>query len=102
MTPKKQATRDRVARILTAAVKLSAKEGYRTVTREAIANAAGVAPGLVSLYLGTRENWQRAIMREAIRTECLPVIAQGLVVRDPHARKVAPELRQKALQIAMQ
>ncbi len=101
MTPKKQATRERVAEILTAALKLSEKEGYRSVTREGLAAAAGVAPGLITLYLGTRENWQRAIMREAIRVQCLPVIAQGLVIRDPHARKVAPELQQKALQSAM-
>jgi hypothetical protein len=39
---------------------------------------------------------RREIMREAVRVECLAVVAQGLAVRDPHAMAAPAELRQRA------
>lgn len=67
------------------------------ITREGIARAAGVSDALVTYHLGTMADLRRAVMREAVRAECLPVIAQGITARDRHALKAAPELRQKAL-----
>lgn len=93
----KLAARERTAQILAAALKLSVKSGYTNVTREAIAEAAKVAPGLVSHHMGTMPVLRRDIMREAVRTECLRVIAQGLAARDPHAYKASPELQARAL-----
>jgi AcrR family transcriptional regulator len=89
--------RERTAQILAAALKLAAREGYARITREAIAGAAGVSPGLVTHHMGTMEQLRRDLMREALRAECLPVIAQGLVARDRHALKAPRELQQKAL-----
>lgn len=89
--------RERLAQILAAAVKVSAKEGYQRITRETIARAAGVSEGLVTYHLGTMPELRRAVMREAIRSACLPVLAQGLAARDRHAQKAPPELQKKAL-----
>ena len=72
------------------------KGGYRSVSRSDIAEAAGVAPSLVSARLGTMDNVRRAIMRHAIKTENIRVLAQGLAVGDSHARKAPDALRQKA------
>ena len=90
----KNTTRQHILKI---AVELAAKVGYTKVTREAIAAKADVVPSHVSYHLGTMLDLRRHIMREAIRVECLPVIAQGLAVRDKHALKVSEELRQAAV-----
>lgn len=97
MKQAKLEARERTAQILAAALKLSVKGGYTRITREAIATAAGVSPGLVTHHMGTMEQLRRDVMREAIRVECLGVIAQGLVSRDRHALKAPPELQQRAL-----
>jgi AcrR family transcriptional regulator len=97
MKQQKLEARERLAQILAAAVKMAAREGYQRITRETIAKAAGVSEALVTHYLGTMPELRRAVMREAVRTECLAVIAQGLTSRDKHAAKAPPELQQKAL-----
>ncbi len=96
MKQAKLAARERTAQILAAALKLAMRAGYTRITREAIAAAAGVSPGLVTHHMGTMEQLRRDVMREAIRAKCLPVIAQGVVARDRHALKAPRELQQKA------
>lgn len=90
----KQTTR---THILKAALELAAKEGYRNLTREAIAVKADVTPSLISYHLGTMVEMRRHLIREAIRTENLPVLAQAVAMRDKHALKATPELRTAAL-----
>lgn len=91
--------RERVAQILTAALALCHSDTtYSRITRDEIAKKAGIPPALISYHLGTMPELRRHIMREAVRTECLPVIAQGLAARDRHALKAPEELRQRALQ----
>ena len=88
--------RARAAQILAAAVQLAAQHGYTRLTREQVAARIGVAPSLVPHYMGTMAQLRRRIMREAVRVECLPVIAQGLAARDPHAMAAPADLRQRA------
>jgi AcrR family transcriptional regulator len=97
MKQAKLEARERTAQILAAALKLARRVGYQRMTREAIADAASVSPGLVTHHMGTMEQLRRDVMREAVRTACLPVIAQGLVARDRHARKVLPHIQKAAL-----
>jgi AcrR family transcriptional regulator len=88
--------RERLTQILAAALTLSVRSGYTRITREAIANAAGVSPGLVTHHMGTMEQLRRDVMREAVRVQCLPVIAQGLVMRDRHALRASAFLQTAA------
>lgn len=97
MTQKKLEARERLSQILSAALKAAAKQGYQRITRETIARAAGVSEALVTYHLGTMPELRRAVMREAIRTECLPVVAQGVTSRDRHALKAPAELQRKAV-----
>ena len=92
---------DRTDQITGVALALAGKVpgGYKAVSRDAIAAAAGVSPALVSHRLGTMDNVRRAIMRAAIKAEDVKVIAQGLAIGDPHARKAPEALRQKAAQL---
>jgi len=98
MTQIKLPKKDRVAQLLAAALDLAVKVGYNNVTREAIAQRAGVADRLVSYHMGTMPTLRRDIVRQAVHTECLPVIAQAAVAKDKHLKKCPPALIQKALQ----
>lgn len=84
--------------ILRAAVELSRKAGYMSVTRSDVAEAAGVSPALVTLYSKTMTQLRRDIMRHAVTDGVLEVIAQGLAARDPHAQKASPELQREAME----
>ena len=90
--------RERVAQILSAALVLASETGYQKLTRDAVARRLGVPSSLIPYHMGTMAEFRRQIMREALRVECLPVIAQGIAARDRHALKAAPELRARALQ----
>jgi AcrR family transcriptional regulator len=90
--------RQRVAQILAAALELAPAVGYQKLTRDAVAARLGVSPSLIPAHMGTMAEFRRALMREAVRVGCLPVIAQGLAARDRHAQKAPPELRARALQ----
>lgn len=83
--------------LLKIALKHAKKVGYANVTRKTIADEADIAESLVTYYLGSMPKVKRAIMRAAVRDEVLPVVAQGLVDGNPHAKKAPQELREKAL-----
>jgi len=87
--------------VLAAAVRRSVDIGYNKITRDEIALAANCSPALVSQYLGTMVSMRRAIMRAAITNEVLPVIAQGLSVRDPHALRAPEHVRHAAARSLM-
>lgn len=97
----KQPVKLRRATILQAAIQLSKKHGYNKITRDQIAELAGVATGTINAYFGTMVKLRRAIMREAIKTQVLEVIAQGLSHGDPHAQKAPAGLKRKALDSLM-
>lgn len=94
--PKLEA-RARIAQILAAALELAPTRGYSRLTRDDIAGRAKVPPSLITYHFGTMPELRRQIMREAVRVQCLPVIAQGLACRDRHALKASPEVRTLAL-----
>ena len=89
--------RTRVAQILQVSLDVSKRVGYQQVTREQIASAADIPPSLIHYHMGTMPELRRKIMREAVRVGCLPVIAQGLALKDSHALKAPEELRSRAL-----
>lgn len=89
--------RTRVAQFLAAALDEAKRGSYQTVTREQIASACDVPPSLIHYHMGTMPELRRKVMREAVRVECLPVIAQGLAMKDRQALKASEELRARAL-----
>lgn len=95
--------RERIAQILAAALTVCSKPNatYSRITREEIAKQAGVPSSLICYHMGTMNDVRRKIMREAIRVECLPVIAQGVAARDRLALKAPEELRIRALKSLM-
>lgn len=91
--------RVRMKQILDAALELACKgRSYTSLSRDEIAKAAGIpSSSLIQYHFGTMPKFHRAILGEAIRRECLPVIAQGLAVGESRCKKLAPELKTKAL-----
>jgi AcrR family transcriptional regulator len=99
MTIKRLNPDDRKAQILDAAIKVAGRPGgWSKLTRDAVAREAGCAEGLPSKYFGTMVNFKRAIMRAAITSEELGVIAQGLAAGDKCAKKAPPALKARALE----
>lgn len=89
----------RKEQLLQAAIDLaSTNGGYTSLTRKKVADKAGVSEALVSLHWGTMPQLRRSVMREAIRVVNLPVIAQGLAIRDSVAMKAPKETKTQAMQ----
>lgn len=97
MSTKRMNPKDRRVEILTAAMGVASKEGYNNFTRAQVAKEACCAESLVSVYFGTMIQFRRCVMRHAVKTEHLNIIAQGLMMKDDHAAKVSPDLRARAL-----
>jgi AcrR family transcriptional regulator len=83
--------------ILDAAIRLSAEIGYKSITRDAVANAAGISSTLVGKYYPTMIQLKTAVMEEAIARRSVEVVAQGLATRHPLALRIDDELRQEVV-----
>lgn len=86
----------RSAQILSAAVTLAKRRGFSRLTRDAIAEEAGVSVGLVSNYLGTMDDLRNEVMRRAVVEEILPIIAAGLAEGNRIALRAPASLRHRA------
>lgn len=84
--------------LLDHALGLAERHGYATLTHQAIAAAAQVSQGLVVARLGTKAQMLRDVMRRAVASGNVRVVAQGLARRDPHAMRADSALRELAAQ----
>lgn len=84
------------ARILNAAVQCSLADGVQWITRDAVAQHANCAPGLVNYHWGTMLGLKRAVFAEAVNRQLLPLIAQGLADGNETCRNAPLWLREKA------
>lgn len=83
--------------ILSAAIFLAERHGYRSIQRDAVADAADVAVGSVNHEFGTIEELKNAVVAEAIRVENLKIIAQAVVDGHPETAGLSPDLKRRAL-----
>lgn len=90
---------DRTAQLLAAALYLAARGGLDCLTHAAIAYQASVSPGLVVARLGTARQIRRSVMRAAVDRRILPIVAEGLALRDPHALRADLALRLAAAEL---
>ena len=82
--------------ILQMAVATAVKVGYNKMTRELLAERAGVSEGLITKYFNTMCQLKRDVMRYAVRNSVVEVVAQGLAHGDKHDKKASPELKEAA------
>ena len=73
----------RQSEILDAAVRLSEQHGYRQITRDAVAQAAGCGYGSVNANFNGMPALLRAIVGHAVKNQNLIILAQFLADPDP-------------------
>lgn len=78
-------------------MELATKHGLDAVTREMIAEAGGVSPGLVSWRFTDMPGMRHEIIKVAVKRELLNIIAQGLTAGYAAARRAPIALRERAL-----
>lgn len=83
--------------ILSVAIDIARKIGCDKITREEVAERAGVSVALVSRYFGTMVKLRRSVMRAAIKQEIPEIVARGLAIGDPHAKKAPETLKTLAI-----
>jgi AcrR family transcriptional regulator len=88
---------ERKQHILDVAVRLAADTGYLSLTRDAVAKAAGVSPGLLTWYYLHIDHLRAAVMQAAVEQGILSVVAEGLACRVPGALSAPAELRAAAV-----
>jgi len=85
--------------ILNIAIEMAKTGGYHKISRDSIAQKAGVSQGSVSKSFNTMKQLRRAIMRAAIHQEIPEIVAQGIANQDDQAKKAPPELKKQALEL---
>lgn len=88
--------KDRHRALIEHALVLATHAGVHRLTREQIAEAAGISPALVSHYLGTMGDMRRTIMRAAVKQRIVSVVARGIAVGDPFALRADDDLKRRA------
>lgn len=83
---------------MTAALVIATNTHYTKVTRDQIAKKAGVTGTAVQYHFHTMPQLRRELMRAAVKRECLPVVLQGYMVKDPHALKASDDLIRRAIE----
>ena len=86
-------TAARTSALLDIALQQAQRHGWRALTRDQVAAAAGVSTGLVSARLGTMDALRRSVMRAAVQRRIVRVVAEGLAAGDKHARRADDALR---------
>lgn len=91
------APEERRAQILNEAVKIATKHGYTTLTRNNVAEAAGVTNGLVSHYFGSINGLKDAVVQKALSDSIFPILAQAILAKDPNVSNISQSLKRRAM-----
>lgn len=83
--------------ILHCAMKLAEEFGYTKISCTMIAEEAGISHVTVIHNFGTMQQLRNDIMRKAVKTRNLKIIAQGLCAGDKQAKKADQQLKEEAL-----
>lgn len=102
MNKKKRAIRSapdaRKEKILLAAIEVSKNTGYKGITREKVAEEAGVSSALVATYFNRMVFLKSAVMEHAVKREIIEIVAQGVAHNDPFTLRLAPALKNKVME----
>jgi len=93
----KMSSEDRKLQILQHAMKLSEIHGFTGFSSLDIAKAVGCGHPLIFHHFGTMGNLRSDLMRMAVQTKNMLVLAQGIVARNPIAVAAPESLKKQAL-----
>lgn len=85
-------------KIFAVAMQLAAANGIAAVTRNAVADRAGVATGSVSYHFKDVKRLQRAMVEQAIKDENVTILGWAIAEKHPSVDKgkIPEELRTRA------
>ena len=86
----------RKEKVLAAATACARADGYQWITRSIVADAAGVCGATVSNAFGGMLELKREVLRQAVASRDLALVAQGLTDRHPIVMDAPEELRAAA------
>lgn len=84
-------------KIILAGLSLLERDGQAGVTREAVAEVAGVSPASVSHHFGSISEFRSLLMQTAVDRGVIKAVAWGLVAGDPLAMNAPENLRRAAI-----
>lgn len=90
---------ERKTELLDHAIAEAKAVGFSKISREGIARRADCSPGLIAYHLGNGIALRKAVMRAAVQRRELLLVAQGLAIADPIARRAPLEVRNKAVEL---
>jgi len=85
-------------KIIVAGLSLLERDGPAAVTRDAVADTAGVSPALVSHHMGAMPAFRDLLMQVAVDREIVKAVAWGLVAQHPVAHAASVDLKRRAVQ----
>jgi len=83
--------------ILKAAITLAREVGYKNITRDTVAESAGISSSLIAAYFPTMDDLKNAVMTAAIDRNVFEIIAQGLVIGDKQANNLSKQMKRKVV-----
>lgn len=83
--------------VLEAALLLADEHGFDKITRQQVAEQAGVAVGSVNNAFGTMDALRDAVMATAVARGLAKIVGQGLANKHPAAVAAPQELKESAL-----
>ena len=89
--------KDKREKMLKAGAALVKKRGLDGITRDDVAEKAGVSKGLVNYYFGDFDDFKSRLMAYAIEEEDERLLVHGLAAGDRIARKAPLALKDAAL-----
>ena len=84
-------------KIIIAGLSLLERDGPSAVTRDLVADIAGVSPALVSHHMGGMPAFRDLLMQTAVDRELVKAVAWGLVAQHPCATQAPDALKRKAI-----
>ena len=88
----------RKAQVVATALKLAENSHYLEVTRVQVAKALDITPQSVRHYFSTMPQMRGDMVRAAIKSSNLVVIAQAVTAKDPRALKLSRERIREAME----
>ena len=83
--------------VLEAALAMAQERGFASITRDGVAERAGVAAGSVNNAYGDMSGLRDAVMASAVEREMVDIVGQGLAAGHPAARNAPEDLKARAL-----
>lgn len=93
---------DRRRMILQAACDLAREKCYLTITREQVAQGAGVSESLVNHYFKTMRDLRDAVIIEALVSVDLIIIGQGMAHGDLKVSETSETIKQQASKLLIE